>query len=99
MRTFVNYVKFKLNEDAPAPPPAGGPPAGGSPPMGGGGPPPMGGPPMGGGGPPPMGGSPMGGPPMGGGAGGTQTPPATKIKSSNVWDALKKLFNPKESKK
>jgi hypothetical protein len=36
---------------------------------------------------------------MGGGAGGTQTPPATKIKSSNVWDALKKLFNPKESKK
>ena len=86
MRTFVNYVKFKINEDAPAPPPAGGPPAGGSPPMGGGGPPPMGGPPM-------------GGPPMGGGAGGTQTTPATKIKSSNVWDALKKLFNPKESKK
>ena len=96
MRTFVNYVKFKLNEDAPAPPPpAGAPPAGG-PPMGG--PPPMGGggPPMGG--PPPMGG---GGPPMGGGAGGAggATPPATKIKSSNVWDALKKLFNPKESKK
>ena len=95
MRTFVNYVKFKLNEDAPAPPPpAGAPPAGA---------PPMGGPPRGGGGPPPMGGGPpMGGPPpMGGGAGGAggATPPATKIKSSNVWDALKKLFNPKESKK
>lgn len=90
MRTFGQYIETMFNEaDEPpggAMPPGGPPPSGGAPPMGGGAPP------MGGGGMPPMGG---GAPPMGGGAPPTETKPAQKVKTHNVWTELEKLFHNK----
>ena len=105
MRSFSEFVNYKLYE-ADAPPPAG---AGGSPPPAGGGmpPPPMGGGAGGGMPPPPMGGGAGGGmppPPMGGGAGGGggaagQSSPAQKIKAVSVWSALKKIYDQKPADK
>ena len=84
MRTFGQYIETMFNEADE--PPGGAMPPGGPPPMGGGAPP------MGGGGMPPMGG---GAPPMGGGAPPTETKPAQKVKTHNVWTELEKLFHNK----
>ena len=89
MKSFSQFIDL-LEQDAPPPPPAGG----AAPPIGGAGaapPPPIGG------GMPPMGG---GAPPMGGGMPGGAVPTgksvAKKIKSSNVWSALKDMFKAEE---
>jgi len=97
---MISFHRFVFNEETPPPqkaiadlsaPPGGGPPKG------------MGGPPKGMGGSPMMGGSPFGmgsggpsglGGPLAGGMGAGMPPSQAKvleIKSSNVWDALKKL--------
>jgi len=102
-KTMINFNQFLLAEAGPPPSPPPGPPGGGPPggspvgPPGGGPPSGIGGPPLGMGGPPPgIGGPPgMGGPPTD--AMGQSSVKVQKLKSGDVWSALKKSLKAEKS--